>query len=1024
MTGSMRKALLGGTTSLALFAGAGLQAQVAPSAQPLIETVEVVGTHIRGAKRTEALPVSVLSLDQITATGAVTGDDLLRSIPSMGNVAFNAAVGPQTSNTARGDIASVDLRSAGVGNTLVLVNGRRIPSYPVSQSQGNIPLITYNAQSLPPGGIQRVEILRDGAGAIYGADAVAGVVNIVTRTNFEGINADVQYGGAQGTHRTEWTESLFAGHNFDNDRGNVSLAVNIYQRTAQLPSDEPYTTSQDRRPFFANQPGYNTSAVPDARGNQSSFPALVVRTATGAALTSAIKQGASTLTTAAGSFHYQPTTVPGCVTNVGNGLCIATGTVPYTTTANFLRYDSYALDSVTIAPAIDRQNMSANAHYDLRDNLTIYGQADYYHAQSHAITTQPTALVAIGVPASNYYNPFGPVTFANGTTNPNRLPNLTNVPAGGLPVTFATYRFNDLGPDPVDVDSYQDRFLAGAKGRFWGFDFDSAILYGKAEATDISYGVDSTLLAKQLALSTPDAYNPFNGGCLDGSGGRDCTPSSQAALDAIRVKLKRLSTTELTNADFKLSRPDLFHLPAGDVGLALGIEGRRETHADIRDPLLNGSITFVDPVLGGLATSNATGVNSTPSTSGSRDVFSAYAEFAVPIISSEMGIPLVRSVNLQLAGRAENYSDFGSVTKPKIALAWDLVEGVRMRGSWQQGFKAPNLETTSPFTFARAQTVTDWYRCQAALNKGVISTFSACNYTFGITYNESGNPQLKPETSESYNYGAVLEPKFLSSEQGHLAFTIDRWQIKQVGIVGVVGYPTVAVQDYASRIQGGAGAANLIRSAPTVDDVAFYAGSGLAPAGTPTQVNDAFQNLLPQTISGIDIGLVWDRFTRDFGSFNATLDATHLDTFDQPPSPLVQSLIQARSSGKINAATPLTNTGSQLEVLGNPKWKASASLTWIFDDFQTGASVNYTGKTRDTNFLSTDGTPWPVASLTTVNFYSQYTLHNIGPSKDLRLKFGIRNLFDKSPPIQSDGYNGALFQPYGRYIYGSVGVSF
>jgi iron complex outermembrane receptor protein len=990
-----------------------------------VEQVVVVGTHIQGARATEALPVTVISPDQIAATGAVTGDDLFRSIPSMGNVSFNAQTGPQTSNTARGDVASINLRGSGIGDTLVLVNGRRIASYPASQSQGNIPLITYNAQALPPVGIQRVEVLRGGAGAIYGSDAVAGVVNFVTKTDFEGVTANGQFGIAQGTHRMEYDENIFAGHNFDGDRGNVSVSLDLYQRSAQLPSDEPYTTSQDLRPFFANTPGFSTSSTPDLRGSQSSFATLAAKTAAGGALTTAVKQGAVSITTAAGSFHIQPSTLAGCVTQTGNGLCIGTGTVAQSPAANTLRYDSYTRDSVTIAPSINRQNGNFNAHYDLSDNLTVYTELDYYHAVSHGVTTQPTALVAIGVPASNYFNPLGPVTFANGTANPNRLPNLTNVPASGLPVTFATYRFNDFGPDHVDVDSYQDRFLVGLKGRLWGFDWDSALLYGQAQATDTSDGIDSTLLANQLALSTPDAYNPFNGGCLDGSGGLDCTPSSQAALDAARIRLKRVSTTSLTNFDFKVTKSDLFDLPAGHVGIALGFEGRREAHSDTRDPHINGTINFTDPVLQTLAVSDATGVSDTPNTRGSRTVYSTYAELAVPVISSDMGIPLVQKVNVQLAGRFENYSDFGNVTKPKAAIAWDVIDGVRLRASWEQGFKAPNLETTSPFTFSRAQSVTDWYRCQAALNKGTLANFSACTFTNGITYAESGNPQLQPETSESYDFGAVLQPTFIPDFLGSFTITADRWRLLQTGIVGVISYPTIAVQDYLSRQQGGPGSPSLIRAAPTVDDVAFYAGSGLAPAGVPVQVNDKFQNLQPQTISGVDLSVAWNKATEDYGSFSSTIDVTYLDKFFQPLGPELQALYAARAAGTINAATPLvTAAGNQVEANGNPRWKGNFTLTWNIAEFQVGASVIYTGNTLDTNFLSTSGAPFRVASLTTANLYGQYTFEQFGPAHDIRIKVGARNLFDQDPPIESDGYNGALYQPYGRFLYINIGTSF
>jgi iron complex outermembrane recepter protein len=989
-----------------------------PTAYDLQE-ITIVGTRIIGSKAAGALPVTVETSDQIAAVGAVTGDDLLRTLPSMGGVSFNPTNGQQTNNSARGDVASIDLRGAGIGDTLVLLNGRRMVEYPTSQSKGGVPLISFNAESLPVAGMDRLEVLHDGAGAIYGADAVAGVVNAVTQTRFDGLKIDNEYGGAQDTHLRQNSTNILAGHDFAGGAGNITLSVDVTERSAELSGDEPYTATQDLRPLFAADPGYNTSAVPDGRGNQSSWPALVAL-----GVKSPIKQGTTSLTTAAGSFHIQPDTLTGCLTEIGNGLCIGSGSVPYTGAANALRYNAAQNNSLTDSPAIHRQIGELNASYDLSSDLTAYSEIDYYHANTHALTTEGTSLVPIGVPASNYYNPFGPVTFANGTVNPNRLPNLTNVPAAGIPLTLATYRFNDLGPDPVNVDSYQSRFLVGMKGTLGSFDWDSALLYGEAQDTDVSGSINSEALAQQLALSTPDAYNPFNGSCLNGAGGGDCTPSAQAALKAIEMSLKRVSKSTLTNADFKLTRPDLLVLPAGGLGIATGVEARRETHEDIRAPAVNGSDPFTDPVTGLVSASSATGVNVTPSTSGSRDVYSAYIELAVPVVSKDMDIPLLQAINLQLAGRYENYSDFGSVAKPKVAIAWDVIGGVRLRGSYQQGFKAPNLETTAPFTYARAQAVTDYYRCQADLLNHKIATFSACTDTVTVAYDESGNPNLKAETSTSYSLGVVFQPQFLPEGFGDLTVTADRWQLKQLAMVGVVGPQNLSVEDYLSRAQGGAGSAAVIRAAPTADDIAAFAGSGLTPVGVITQVNDQFQNLQPETIAGIDYGIMWHKRTTHLGAFTLNVDATTLDKFFQPPSLVVQSLYTARAAGLINAATPLATPGNELEALGNPRIKATTALNWVLDPVQFGASVVYTGKTQDINFLSTTGVPWQVASMTVVNLYGQYNFAKVFQSHDLHVRLGARNLFNRSPPLESDGYNGALYVPYGRYLYASVGVLF
>ena len=984
-----------------------------------LQEITIVGTRIVGSKAAGALPVTVETSDQIAAVGAVTGDDLLRTLPSMGGVSFNPTNGQQTNNSARGDVASIDLRGAGIGDTLVLLNGRRMVEYPTSQSKGGVPLISFNAESLPVAGMDRLEVLHDGAGAIYGSDAVAGVVNAVTQTRFDGLKIDNEYGGAQDTHLRQNSTNILAGHDFAGGAGNITLSVDITERSAELSGDEPYTATQDLRPLFANDAGYSTSSVPDGRGNQSSWPALVAL-----GVKSPIKQGTTSLTTAAGSFHIQPDTLSGCLTEIGNGLCIGSGSVPYTGAANALRYNAAQNNSLTDSPAAHRQIGELNASYDLSSDLTVYSEIDYYHANTHGLTTEGTSLVPIGVPASNYYNPFGPVTFANGTVNPNRLPNLTNVPAAGIPLTLATYRFNDLGPDQVNVDSYQSRFLVGMKGTLGSFDWDSALLYGEAQDTDVSGSINSEALAQQLALSTPDAYNPFNGSCLNGAGGGDCTPSAQAALKAIEMSLKRVSKSTLTNADFKLTRPDLLALPAGGLGIATGVEARRETHEDIRAPAVNGSDPFTDPVTGLVSASSATGVNVTPSTSGSRDVYSAYIELAVPVVSKDMDIPMMQAINLQLAGRYENYSDFGSVAKPKVAIAWDVIGGVRLRGSYQQGFKAPNLETTAPFTYARAQAVTDYYRCQADLLNHKIATFSACTDTVTVAYDESGNPNLKAETSTSYSFGVVFQPQFLPEGFGDLTVTADRWQLKQLAMVGVVGPQNLSVEDYLSRAQGGAGSAAVIRAAPTADDIAAFAGSGLTPVGVITQVNDQFQNLQPETIAGIDYGIMWHKRTTHLGAFTLNVDATTLDKFFQPPSLVVQSLYTARAAGLINAATPLATPGNELEALGNPRIKATTALNWVLDPVQFGASVVYTGKTQDINFLSTTGVPWPVASMTVVNLYGQYNFVKAFQSHDLHVRLGARNLFNRSPPLESDGYNGALYVPYGRYLYASVGVLF
>ena len=1030
---TIRSAMLATTAGAALLAFAGAasaqtpQTVANPAAAPSdasqeesaqVEDIVVVGSQIRGASVTAALPVTVLGQEQIAATGAVTGDDLLRTIPQMGDVLFSAANNAQTSNAARGDVNSVNLRSLGVGNTLVLLNGRRIVSHPTSQGTsdtGTVPVLSYNSNAIPVTGLERLEVLLDGAAAIYGADAVAGVVNTVTQTDFDGLKFTTQYGGAEGTHMRELSIGLFAGKDFD--RGNVSAFIDYTDRTALLAEDQQFTRSDNLRVLFANEPDFAASLTPDARNTRGPWANLAVVGGPGT-----IRQGTTALTTAAGVFHIQPSTLTGCATQTGNGLCIGSGALSFNGVQRDLRFDT--APGTTITPDTQRLNMLFTGHYDLTSNITAFGELGWYQANTQRIQPPLINLNTLTIPTSNYWNPFGPVTFANGQANPNRLPGLTNVPVTGLALTLNQYRFVDAGFQKVDVDNYQARALAGLRGEFRGFDWETALVYSEAEATDSSTAVNATALQTQLALSTPDAYNPFNGGCLTNTSVGDCTPSSKAAIDAITFDLKRVSKTTLAMADFKVSKADLFSLWAGDVGVAFGLEARKETQNDDRDANLDGTNVFRDAVTGAINPSNVISVSPNPDTHGERTVAAAYIEFAVPVVSPEMNVPLVHSLNFQIAGRAEHYSDFGSVAKPKIAAAWDLFDGLRIRGSYSEGFRAPNLEQTNATTYGRLATNNDFIRCEADLRAGRIATFGACARSIGYSLLVSGNPDLKPEESTNSSYGVVFQPRFLPDSLGSWTFTVDKWRIQQEKIVGLFGGSSAVVQDYLNRVTGTTNPL-VTRAAPNADDIAMFAGTGIAPVGQIISVSDRFVNLLPQDVQGIDFGVVWRLRNTPVGNFTVNVNAAKLTKFAREPGPQIDALFAARAAGTINAATPLPDSSDLLAKNGRPEWKVSGTVTWANGPYQVGVFTQYISAVDETAFLSASGTPWEVESRLTGNLYGQYEFDdNVGIASHTRLRAGVRNITNEAPPLSSGGYLGALYTPYGRYWYASVSKTF
>lgn len=1025
-----RIALHAGTALTALVAAQAAQAQDAapapevteiaqdegePESAPADADIVVVGSQIRGAKLNTALPVTVMDATAIEATGALSGDDLIRAIPQAGDVTFNESNNPQTSNAARGDVNSINLRNLGVGNTLVLLNGRRLVQHPTSQAgDGNVPVLGYNSNSLPVAGIERLEILRDGAAAIYGADAVAGVVNTITKSNFDGANIDFRYGYAEGTSRKEYQVTGLFGLNTKDGRGNVSLYLDYTRRTAQLASDQPYTATDNLLSFFADDPAFAGNLTADGRATQSPWANLAVVGGPGT-----IRRGSAAMTSSAGAFHTQSSANPGCAFTVNTNVCFGTGTRATASTLRSERFDSRV--GTTVTPRINRYNSFLSAHYDVTDSLTFYTELGYYRADTQRIQPPTINLNAIVIPASNYWNPFGPVTFANGQANPNRIPGLTNVPAAGLPVRLSTYRFVDAGQQVVDVENWQSRILFGARGQIGTFDFDTALLYSEAASTDVSNAIDMTALQRNLALSTPDAYNPFSGGCSATPSIGDCSPASQATIDAISFQLKRRSSTSLALADFKLSRPDLLTLPGGNLGIALGVEARQEAQRDDRDPNLNGMNVFVDMVTGETNLSNVAAVSPTPSTKGSRSVFSAFAELAVPVVSPEMGIPLIRRFDLQIAGRYEHYSDFGSVAKPKVAAAWDLVDGIRLRGSWSKGFRAPNLEQTKTVQYSRLGSNTDFYRCEADLIAGRIANFGACGRGISYSIFISGNPDLKPEESTNWTTGVVIEPAFIPESAGRLTLTADFWSINQSGIVGQFGPQNALVLDYLLRLQGSSNP-NVIRAAPTADDTPVFAGTGLPAAGAVIQIRDQFTNLLPQTVQGVDLALLYNVRT-DIGRFNVSLNAARLTKFSRETPPAVQALFDARAAGTIDPATPLTDSSDLIEDRGRPKWRLTGSLTWSLDGFQIGGFAHYVGTVQDTSFLDTNGNPYVLDGQATFNLYAQYRVKG-GVLDDTRFRIGARNIFDTQPPITADGYLGSLYVPYGRYVYFTIGKRF
>ena len=989
------------SAGLIVSAGAAAQQGAAPQAareEDLVEVV-IVGSQIRGTKITEVLPVTVVDKEDIIATAAVSGDDLFRSIPQAGDVQFQEARTTGNLNDARGDTSSINLRSLGTGNTLMLLNGRRVVPAPGTQTENFVPVQTANTNAFPVAGVRRVEVLRDGAAAIYGTDAVAGVVNTVLENDYEGARLEAQYGGSDGTPHRETTVNLKAGTRL-NDGTRVAVYAGFYTRNRLLATDRDYAASEDHRWKVADTPWAGDTAF-DNRTTSSPWGSFTVIPST-----VAVRQGTTALTTS-GVFRVEPTsnTAAGCSSTTYNGnLCLRAGTITGAVDRE-LRYNENA--DRTLRGAVDRYNAFATISREIGD-VEVFGEAGFYRASLSGLREQsaPLASAVISVPASNYYNPFGASTIG-GVANPNRLPNLVNVPAAGLPLRITTYRPVDTGPRVYEVTDDSTRLLAGVRGERAGFDWESAIVYSWAKTDDFTTNaVSNTLFQQSLAKATPDAYNPFNGGNQQVYSGADTTPNNAGTIAGFLVGVNRISETTLAMWDLKVSRPDVVALPGGDVGIASGLEVRRESYVDNRDPRLDGTIKYTDVVTNITYGTDVMGASPSPDVRAHRSIMSAYLELAVPVVSPAMEIPLVKSVDMQLAARTERYSDFGTVTKPKVALNWTMTDWLALRGSASQAFRAPNLPQFYSSGTQVSNTRTDFSFCR--LNAVTCTGASTIEV-------RSGNQGLGPEEADNLSAGLVLEPS-LPESAGKLTLSVDFWSIKQTEVIGIEGGQVQLLYDYLLRLDGQSNP-NLVRDAPV----------GTNRVGQLLQINDNYFNITPRQLEGLDASLRYELRRTKFGNFTFTVNAAKLTKFEQQATEMARKVIDANNAGRFGPGIVVTAAGNQIGINGNPEWRGSASLTWRQQQWRAGMFVNYVGSVFDTGPAAVNGQLFEVDSWTTMSVYGQYDFRRRDDILDqTSLRLGVRNIEDKDPPVTSTnfGYFGSLANATGRYLYVTLSKSF
>lgn len=538
-----------------------------------LEEIVVTGSQIRGASTTAALPVSVVNREDIATAGVGSADELFRYLPGVGAVGFGGNNQRSTSfgiNGSRGDVASINLRSLGEGNTLVLMNGRRLVDHPSTQTdEQTAPAVAVNMNAIPVLGLERVEVLRDGASALYGTDAVAGVVNTILRKDYDGIEVTARYGSADALDET--TIGIIGGLNFNNGQTNITGSFTYHDRSELGAIDRDWARVRDARPLIDHPDFTNDSAFRNS-SDITPWGTFQVPAGTGQIMQD---QGAGPvpITDSAGRFTLLPDSIGGCTTNLPSSpsdVCAAAlARVP-----DSLRHNRNA--GATLMPGVERTNFFGTATHTFDNDFEIYTELGLYRAKSFynrndggggPLSTQPIHMAAEG-----YYNPFGPLLLPDGSPNPNRLSGLDlgQVPAEGLPLcwrcdaidgTRARFRVLERPGPFVNVTDESYRVVQGLRGNFGDWDFDTGLVFSRAETLDRTDNrLDLNAFMRQLSLPTPDAYNPFTGAGTYVNNANDSTLNPASSSDPFYITVERLGVTRMQVADFKLSNNALWEM--------------------------------------------------------------------------------------------------------------------------------------------------------------------------------------------------------------------------------------------------------------------------------------------------------------------------------------------------------------------------------------------------------------------------------------------------------------------------------
>ncbi|MEW5250423.1 TonB-dependent receptor plug domain-containing protein [Microbulbifer sp. 2201CG32-9] len=933
-----------------------------------LEEVYVTGSRIKRGNIESASPINTIRADDIKLTGNINLGDFLNELP-----AFRSTFSNSNSGRFIGTVGLnlLDLRGLGTARTLVLQDGRRHISSAIGTSAVDI-------NTIPEDLLLRVDTVTGGQSAVYGADAVTGVVNFITRDDFEGMKVNLhrmepeRSGGEATELSVTWGSNLFEG------RGNFAVSAQRSETSQVFGRD---------RPWIVDAPGYQLNVENTGPNDGIPDELLVFNTTNNLLSENGVIWGEDQVSRALGfpADFISLLGLPGgpySFTDDGQFITFDSGMFPPGDTTSIGGDGLNFASSTQLYPELESNNIFAKGHFDLSNGVRLFAEAKYSQTKAESFG-QPT------------FDFFGDLEISSDNAYlPSQLSRLLK--DNGLD-SFSYNRFHsDLGLRGDLADRKIQRYVTGMNGEFTNnWSYEVSAVYGK-------YQGQVDFLNNRHNSRFFDAVDAV----LDHASGEIvCRSTSARAKGCQPINLfgYQLNNEGVTNY-FMLQNTssyesmtqktlsastngDLLHLPAGGVSTAFGLEYRKETSSVDYDQVIKDGETFL---------------NALAASRGEYDVSEVYIEFSIPLLA---GLPGIDDLTLDSSARLSDYSTVGNTTTWGASLYWIMAPDIRLRATTSESVRAPNIsELFDPLgqnffpvddPCSRENLDNGQDPAQRTTNcraLGVPEGFNSVVDDSTVTGFSGGNPKLQEETAKSYTYGLVFNPQFAPD----LTVTVDYWDIEITDAISAV-----SGQNLLDRCVDSANIDNVFCPLVPRDT-----------SGELISITSTALNIARLTARGVDYQVNYDldfssllgNTTNDWGTFKFSLIGTKLLERNDYPF-------------EDDPNDPDEIAGE----LGDPIHNLTTNLTYR----RGGMLLNWRSRYLDDMSLIDLGdrtdlqSPYRTGS---VNYNDLQARYNFGK---LEIYSGINNLENVAPPVGLSGVGGGsgIYTTLGRSFYLGVNYS-